>query len=187
MKVVLTENQLLETQKRILFNLWDRQGYATFDETKIKLFGLYFKDYPIISRWVLEWNEINNVSPLKYLEKDFKFFNSETSPKLYLTDESEKGKRLRLEDDNISFIINIWRIEVSVRNKYVFVYCEVDLDSITENGRSVYDELYDDDPNYDDEFFDITNEYRGKCIDIFTKYMQEKYTDKMGYDLEIDG
>lgn len=168
----------------MLFKVWDKQGYANYDISKAKIFGLTHKDYPIIEGWVREWNKQNGIEPLKYLQEDFKF--RPINPNLYITEDSEKNKKIRIQKNNISFIINLQRIEVSMRNEYVFITCEIDRDSITDNGRSIYDNLYGDVPSYDDLYFEIFEDYRDEIIEITNKEFQEKYTNKMGYDLEIE-
>lgn len=186
MKVIIRENQnsVIDAQRRMLFRIWDKQGYANIDLNKMKLFGLGFRDYTSIENWVREWNEINGVDPLKYLKADFTLFD--IKPGLYVTDETDRGRKLRFERNNISFLVTLWQIEVSVPNQYVHMSMEIDLDSITENGRSIYDDLYDDDPNYDDEFYNLVEDYRDEVISIVNKVLQEKYTNKMGYDLETE-
>ena len=186
MKVIIRENQnsVIEAQKNMLFRLWDRQGYANIDLNKMKLFGLGFRDYTSIESWVREWNEKNGVDPLKYLKADFTLFD--VRPGLYVTDETDRGRKLRFEWNNISFLVTLWGIEVNLPRQYIRMRMEIDLDSITENGRSIYDDLYDDDPNYDDEFFNLVEDYRDEVISIVNKVLQEKYTNKMGYDLETE-
>ena len=186
MKVIINENQksVIEAQKNMLFRLWDKQGYANIDLNKMKLFGLGFRDYTSIESWVREWNEKNGVDPLKYLKADFTLF--EVRPGLYLTDETDSGRKIRFERNDISFLVTLWGIEVNLPRQYIHMRMEIDLDSITENGRSIYDDLYDDDPNYDDEFYKLVEDYRDEVRSIVNKVLQEKYTSKMGYDLETE-
>lgn len=186
MKIIIKENQqsALEAQKKMLFKVWDKQGYANVDLNKMKLFGLSSQDYVSVETWVREWNKENGVDPLKYLKADFTLFD--VKPGLYLTDETDRGRKLRFERNKISFLILIWQIEVSVPDRYVHFQMEIDLDSITENGRSIYEDLPDDDQNYDDEFYNLVEDYRDEVISIVNKVLQEKYTNKMGYDLETE-
>jgi hypothetical protein len=186
MKVIINENQksVIEVQKNMLFRLWDKQGYANYDMNKIKLFGLFFHQYTIIQHWVLEWNKKNGVDPLKYLKADFTLF--EVRPGLYLTDETDRGRKIRFERNEISFLVTLWGIEVNVPRQYIRMSMEIDLDSITENGRSIYEDIPPAPEDNDDEFYEVAEEYREKCVSIIINEFQEKYSHKMGYDLEID-
>ena len=66
---------------------------------------------------------------------------------------------------------------------------EIIFETITEprfNGRT-FEEMYPDNEMEDEDYyFSVVDEYRDEFMWLTVKYFQEKYVDKMGYELEVD-
>lgn len=175
----------LKVVKQRFFKVWDGRGYASVDDMIMKLFHVSQEHNYTVQDWVQEWNERHNIIPLKYLEEDgYKFEQSTTSPHNYYL--IGPPKTLTLSDSNLSGDVIITRIDVDTKHKYVAVYIEVDFGTITEGGRK-FDDMYPyNDEVDDDDYYLVMDEYFEEFHWLTAKHFQEKYTDKMGYTLEIE-
>lgn len=177
----------LKVAKQRFFKIWDGRGYASVDDMMMKLFHVSQEHNYTVQDWVQEWNEINDVNPLKYLEEDGYVFNPSTSsPHLYFAEVD--GKKIEFREPDISGDVLIHRIDVNTNDKFINVWMEIIYDTITEprfNGRT-FDEMYPDDGEDEDYYYSVVDEYRDEFMWLTTKYFQEKYVDKMGYELEMD-
>ena len=176
----------LKVGKQRLFKIWDGRGYASLDDMMMKLFHISQEHNYTVQDWVQEWNEINDVNPLKYLEEDGYKFYQPSSPHLYFAEVDEK--KIEFREPEISGDVLIHRVDVNTNDKSINVWMEIIFDTITEprfNGRT-FDEMYLDDGEDEDYYFGVVDEYRDEFMWLTTKYFQEKYVDKMGYELEVD-
>lgn len=176
----------LKVGKQRLFKIWDGRGYASLDDMMMKLFHISQEHNYTVQDWVQEWNEINDVNPLKYLEEDGYKFYQPSSPHLYFAEVDEK--KIEFREPEISGDVLIHRVDVNTNDKSINVWMEIIFDTITEprfNGRT-FDEMYPDDGEDEDYYFGVVDEYRDEFMWLTTKYFQEKYVDKMGYELEVD-
>ena len=176
----------LKVAKQIFFKIWDGRGYASFDEMMMKLFHVSHKHNYTVQDWVQEWNEINDVNPLKYLEEDGYKFNQPSSPHLYFAEVD--GKKIEFREPNISGDVLIHRVDINTNDKFINVWMEIIYETITEprfNGRT-FDEMYPYDGEDEDYYYSVVDEYRDEFMWLTNRYFQEKYAVKMGYDLEID-
>ena len=176
----------LKVAKQRLFKIWDKQGFAIKDPMIMKLFHISAERDSDIEQWVIEWNKKNNISPLKYFEEDgFKFHQLTTSPHLFLSYDS---KTVTITQDNITADMIIHRIDVETKTESVDVWYELIYDTITEpgfNGKT-FDEMYDYDNMDEDDYDEIMNSYRDDLTWGLQKYIDKKYTRKMGYYLELE-
>jgi hypothetical protein len=184
MKILITESQdkyIEDIQKRMLFRLWDKQGYASFDALQSKLFGLSWNGYITISKWVSEWNEEHGIDPLDYLRKDFKLV--QTAPNKYVLDTSERHKEIFINRGNVTFKLILYMIEVYTDDRVMEFSFGWDIGSYKENGVGIF---HDINPNEldDDEYYGMINEYRDTILVNTNHYLLEKYSNKMGYDFE---
>ena len=179
-------NDTLNIGKKRLFRLWDNQGYANFDETLMKLFEIERRYEDIVNEWVVMWNKKHNISPTKYFEDDGYKFHTLNKEHLYYSDDS---KQITVSDsEGLSGDVMIHRIDINTNDKSVNVWIEIIFDSITEpmfQGKS-FDEYYDYDNMDDDDYTHMMDSYRDDFLWLTTKYIRDKYTDKMGYYLEMD-
>ena len=176
----------LKVGKQRLFKIWDGRGYASLDDMMMKLFHISQEHNYTVQDWVQEWNEINDVNPLKYLEEDGYKFYQPSSPHLYFAEVDEK--KIEFREPEISGDVLIHRVDVNTNDKSINVWMEIIFGTITEprfNGRT-FDEMYPDDGEDEDYYFGVVDEYRDEFMWLTTKYFQEKYVDKMGYELEVD-
>ena len=182
MKILITENQLMDVWKKSFRKIWDNQGYASIDDNLMKLMRMPMFNHHLLEEWVLEWNEEHNINPLKYFEEDgYVFDQSKASPHLFL---SKFDLEMTLSDGVLSGDVRFARIDVNTKDKDVTVWIDIDFSTIIDNGRTL-DELYpvEDD---DDEYFGAVNEYRDEFLWLTAKHFQKNYTDKMGYMCEIE-
>lgn len=182
MKLLITENQLMNVWKKSFRKIWDKRGYASIDENLMKLMRMPMSNHHLLGDWVLEWNEEHNINPLKYFEEDgYEFHNSTYSPHLYM---SKDVKQMTLSDGYLSGDVRFSHIDVNTKDKDVAVLIDIDFSTIIDNG-STFDELYpvEDD---DDEYFRVVSEYRDEFLWLTAKHFQKNYTDKMGYMCEIE-
>lgn len=179
-------NEVLNVGKMRLFRMWDNQGYAKFDETLMKLFEIPRRYEDIVNEWVIMWNKKNEINPIKYFEEDGYKFYSLSKEHLFYSDDS---KKITVSDNQgLRGDVMIHRIDVNTNDKSVNVWIEIIFDSITEpmfNGKS-FDEYYDYDSMDDDDYTQIMDSYRDDFLWLATKYIREKYIDKIGYYLEMD-
>ena len=182
MKILITEDQLMDVWKKSFRKIWDNRGYASIDMTFMKLIHMPMHYHHLLGEWVLEWNEEHNITPLKYFEEDgYEFDQSTSSPHLYM---SKDEKEMTLSDGVLSGDVRFARIDVNTKDKDVTVWIDVDFDTIIDNG-STFDELYPDE--YDDDgYFRVISEYRDEFLWFTVKHFQKNYTDKMGYMCEIE-
>lgn len=177
----------LKVGKERFFKIWDGRGYASVDEMMMKLFHISQEHNYTVQEWVQEWNDINEINPLKYLEEDgYVFTPSKTNPHLYFGENKENN--IELIEPEISGDVLIHRVDVDTYNKGINVWIEVVHETITEprfNGRT-FDEMYPDDGEDDEYFYKVMNEYSDEFIYLTHKYFAEKYVNKMGYELEMD-
>jgi hypothetical protein len=182
MKVLITEDQLMDVWKKSFRKIWDKRGYASIDENLMKLMRMPMSFHHHLEGWVLEWNEEHNINPLKYFEEDgYKFNQSTSSPHLYM---SKDYIQITLSDGNLSGDIRFARIDVNTKDKDVTVWIDIDFSTIVDGGRT-FDELYPVE-NDDDDYFAVVNEYRDEFLWLTAKHFQKNYTDKMGYLCEIE-
>lgn len=176
----------LKVGKQRLFKIWDGRGYASLDDMMMKLFHISQEHNYTVQDWVQEWNEINDVNPLKYLEEDGYKFYQPSSPHLYFAEVDEK--KIEFREPEISGDVLIHRVDVNTNDKSINVWMEIIFDTITEprfNGRT-FDEMYPDDGEDEDYYFGVVDEYRDEFMWLTHKYFDEKYANKMGYELEMD-
>ena len=178
----------LNVAKQRFFKIWDDRGYASVDDMMMKLFHVSQEHNYTVQDWVQEWNEINDVNPLKYLEEDGYVFNPSTSnPHLYFGEVDEK--KIEFREPEISGDVLIHRIDVNTNDKFINVWMEIIFDTITEprfNGRT-FGEMYPDNEMEDEDYyFGVVDEYRDEFMWLTNKYFEEKYANKMGYELEVD-
>ena len=177
----------LKVAKQRFFKIWDGRGYASVDNMMMKLFHISEEHNYTVQDWVLEWNEINKVNPLKYLEEDGYKFDQPSSPHLYFAEVD--GKKIEFREPDISGDVLIHRIDVNTNDKFINVWMEIIFETITEprfNGRT-FEEMYPDNEMEDEDYyFSVVDEYRDEFMWLTVKYFQEKYVDKMGYELEVD-
>jgi len=177
----------LKVAKQRFFKIWDGRGYASVDEMMMKLFHISLEHNYTVQDWVQEWNEINKVNPLKYLEEDGYKFNQPSSPHLYFAEVD--GKKIEFREPDISGDVLIHRIDVNTNDKSINVWMEIIFETITEprfNGRT-FEEMYPDNEMEDEDYyFSVVDEYRDEFMWLTVKYFQEKYVNKMGYELEVD-
>jgi len=188
MKILITENKMLDVWENSFLKEWKRKGYASIDTTFMKLLRMSLSHYDYVEGWVQEWNKEHNIGPLKYFEDDgYKFHNSTTSPHNYYL--STEPRTITLKDKNLSGDVIIHRIDVDTNDKFVEVWFEINWETIVDGGIA-FDDLYPydyDDDNYDEDDYDeITNEYRDDFTWLTAKYIREHYTDKMGYGMEVE-
>jgi len=177
----------LKVAKQRFFKIWDGRGYASVDDMMMKLFHVSQEYNYTVQDWVQEWNEINKVNPLKYLEEDGYVFNPSTlNPRLYFA--KNKENKIEFREPEISGDVLIRRVDVDTYNKEINVWINVIHETITEprfNGRT-FEEMYPDDGEDDEYFYKVMNEYSDDFIYLTNKYFQKKYANKMGYELEMD-
>jgi hypothetical protein len=177
----------LKVAKQRFFKIWDGRGYASVDEMMMKLFHISLEHNYTVQDWVQEWNEINKVNPLKYLEEDGYKFNQPSSPHLYFAEVD--GKKIEFREPDISGDVLINRIDVNTNDKSINVWMEIIFETITEprfNGRT-FEEMYPDNEMEDEDYyFSVVDGYRDEFMWLTVKYFQEKYVNKMGYELEVD-
>ena len=182
MKLLITENQLMDVWKKSFIKIWNKQGYASIDENLMKLMRMPMHFHHLLIDWVIEWNEEHNIPPLKYFEEDgYEFDQSKASPHLYL---SKGDYEMTLSDSDLSGDVRFARIDVNTKDKDVTVWIDIDFSTIVDGGRT-FDELYPVE-NDDDEYFAVVNEYRDEFLWLTAKHFQKNYTDKMGYLCEIE-
>ena len=186
MKILISENKLLDVWKQSFIKKWDKQGYASIDMTFMKLLHMSQSYYDYVETWVQKWNDEHNISPLKYFEDDgYKFHNSTTSPHNYYL--STEPRTITLSDGNLSGDVIIHRIDVDTNDKFVEVWIEIYWDTIVDGGVAFNDRFPDDEEDYDDEDFDeAANEYREDITMLTAKHIEKNYTDKMGYRMDIE-
>lgn len=179
-------NETLNVGKQRLLRLWDKQGYAKFDETIMKLFEIERRYEDIVNEWVVMWNKKHNISPTKYFEDDGYKFHTLNKEHLYYSDDS---KQITVSDsEGLSGDVIIHRIDINTDDKSANVWIEIIFDSITEpafEGKS-FDEYYDYDNMDEDYYQQVMDSYRDDFLWLTTKYIRDKYIDKMGYYLEMD-
>lgn len=177
----------LKVAKQRFFKIWDGRGYASVDEMMMKLFHISLEHNYTVQDWVQEWNEINKVNPLKYLEEDGYKFYQPSSPHLYFAEVD--GKKIEIREPEISGDVLIHRVVVNTNDKSIYVWMEIIFETITEprfNGRT-FEEMYPDNEMEDEDYyFSVVDEYRDDFVWLTHKYFQEKYVAKMGYELEMD-
>ena len=177
----------LKVAKQRFFKIWDDRGYASVDDMMMKLFHVSQEDNYTVQDWVQEWNKINKVNPLKYLEEDGYKFNQPSSPHLYFAEVD--GKKIEFREPDISGDVLIRRIDVNTNDKFINVWMEIIFETITEprfNGRT-FEEMYPDNEMEDEDYyFSVVDGYRDEFMWLTVKYFQEKYVNKMGYELEVD-
>lgn len=182
MKILITENQLLDVWKKSFIKIWDKRGYASIDENLMKLMRMPMMYHHLLMDWVIEWNEEHNISPLKYFEEDgYVFDQSTSSPHLYM---SKSDYEMTLSDGDLSGDVRFARVDVNTKDKDVTVWIDIDFSTIVDGG-STFDELYPVE-NDDDDYFLVVSEYRDEFLWLTVKHFQENYTDKMGYICEIE-
>lgn len=179
-------NDILNVGKKRLFRIWDNQGYAKVDETLMRVFEIERRYEDIVNEWVVRWNKKHNISPTKYFEDDGYKFYTLNNEHLYYSDDS---KQITVSDgEGLSGDVWIHRIDINTNNESANVWFEIMFDSITEpafEGKS-FDEYYDYDNMDEDDYMQIIDSYREDFIWLSAKYIRDKYTDKMGYYLEMD-
>ena len=178
----------LKVGKERFFKIWDGRGYASVDEMMMKLFHISQEHNYTVQDWVQEWNKINKVNPLKYLEEDGYVFNPSTSsPHLYFAEVDEK--KIEIREPDISGDVLIHRVDVNTNDKSINVWMEIIFDTITEpgfNGRT-FEEMYPDNEMEDEDYyFGVVDGYRDDFMWLTHKYFEEKYANKMGYEIEMD-
>ena len=182
MKLLITENQLMDVWKKSFRKIWDKRGYASIDENLMKLMRMPMHFHHLLIDWVIEWNEEHNIPPLKYFEEDgYEFHQSDISPHLYM---SKDEKLMTFSDGDLSGDVRIGRVDVNTKDEDVIVWIDIDFSTIVDGG-STFDELYpvEDD---DDDYFRVVSEYRDEFLWLTAKHFQKNYTDKMGYVCEIE-
>jgi hypothetical protein len=154
----------------------------------MKLFHVSQEHNYTVQDWVQEWNKINKVNPLKYLEEDGYVFNPSTSsPHLYFAEVDEK--KIEIREPDISGDVLIHRVDVNTNDKSINVWMEIIFDTITEpgfNGRT-FEEMYPyNEMDEEDYYFGVVDGYRDDFMWLTHKYFDEKYANKMGYEIEMD-
>jgi len=176
----------LDSQKQMLTKIWDKQGFAIKDPMYMKLFHISAERDSDVESWVIEWNKKNKINPLKYFEEDgFKFHQSTTSPHLFLCGDS---RTVTITHDTITADMIIHRVDVDTKTESVDVWFELIYDTITEpgfNGKT-FNEMYVYDNMDEDDYDEIMKSYRDDLTWGLKKYIDIKYTRKMGYYLELD-
>ena len=184
MKILITENQLMDVWKQSFRKHWDKQGYASIDETFMKLTHMGVSNFSLVEKWVQEWNEEHNINPLKYFEDDgYEFHQSEISPHLYM---SKNEKLMTLSDGDLSGDVRFARIDVNTKDKYVQVWIEIDFDTIVDGGRTFIEMYPEDGMDDDDDYYRVIDEYRDEFSWLTAKHFQKNFTDKIGYMCEIE-
>ena len=182
MKILITENKMLDVWKNSFLKEWERQGYASIDRTFMKLLHMSQSYYDYVEKWVQKWNDEHKITPLKYFEEDgYEFDQSKASPHLFL---SKFDLEMTLSDGVLSGDVRFARIDVNTKDKDVTVWIDIDFSTIIDNGRTL-DELYPVEDG-DDEYFGVVSEYRDDFLWLTAKHFQKNYTDKMGYMCEIE-
>ena len=176
----------LDSQKQLLTKIWDKQGFATKDPMYMKLFHISAERDSDVESWVIEWNKKNKISPLKYFEEDGFKFHSDVRPDLFL---SENSKTVTITHDDITADVIIHRIDVDTKTESVDVWFEIIYNTITEpgfNGKTFYEMYVNDNYDDDEEYDEIINSYRDELTWGLQRYIDKKYTRKMGYYLELE-
>lgn len=175
---------MLDVWKNSFRKIWDKQGYASIDETFMKLIHMSMSYFSYVENWVQEWNEEHNINPLKYFEDDgYEFHQSDISPHLYM---SKDEKLMTLSDGDLSGDVRFARIDVNTKDKDITVWIDIDFSTIVDGGRT-FDELYpDDDDVDDDDYFRVVDEYRDEFLWLTAKHFQKNYTNKIGYMCDIE-
>lgn len=186
MKIIITENKMLDVFKKTSFKHWNKIGYAVTDRTFMKLMNMPMSLYDASLDWVKEWNQEHNINPLKYLEDDgYKFHQSEISPHDYVCDES---RTLHITEDSISSDVYIHRVNVNTKDSTLDVWYEIDFDTLSDNGQTLND-LFphsDEELEDDEEYFGTIQDYRDEIYRGVAQHFYRNYADKMGYNLEVE-
>jgi len=179
-------NDILNVGKQRLFRIWDNQGYAKFDETLMRVFEIERRYEDIVNEWIIRWNKKHKISPTKYFEDDGYKFHTLNKEHLYYSDDS---KQITVSDsEGLSGDVMIHRIDINTDDKSANVWIEIIFDSITEpmfQGKT-FNEYYDYDNMDEDDYQQVMDTYRDDFLWLTTKYIRDKYIDKMGYYLEMD-
>ena len=196
MKVIISESKL-EDLKKIFYNKWDKQGYASYDSRMSKVFNVkkYIDDDPglnktgyymtpdkLIRLWVTDWNKNHGITNLSILD--------EFGMKLYVGTYSEyydSTKPIKFtykdNDNYLDFEINELRLDDEI---LILYYVNFNLNNAIinkENVGEVLNAIGDDD---DDEWNETVEDYRESAIGLVYDYMTKNYVNKMSGDIDIE-
>lgn len=200
MKVIISESKL-EDLKKIFYNKWDKQGYASYDSKMDKVFnvkkyidddpglkktGYYMTSDKLIRLWVEDWNKkhgVTNISILDdfgmvYHQGTYSSWYKSTKPVTFTYKDSGNHlefeiSELRLEDDNFK-ILTLYHLNFNLNNAII-------------DGENVDEELSGIDDDDDDLFNETAEHYRESGIGLVYDYMTKNYVNKMGdVDIEVE-
>ena len=196
MKVIISESKL-EDLKKIFYNKWDKQGYASYDTKMANVFNVkkYIDDDPglnktgyymtpdkLIRLWVTDWNKNHGITNLSILD--------EFGMKLYVGTYSEyydSTKPIKFtykdNDNYLDFEINELRLDDEI---LILYYVNFNLNNAIinkENVGEVLNAIGDDD---DDEWNETVEDYRESAIGLVYDYMTKNYVNKMSGDIDIE-
>ena len=196
MRVIISESKL-EDLKKIFYNKWDKQGYASYDSRMAKVFNVkkYIDDDPglnktghyitpdkLIRLWVTDWNKKHGITNLSILDEFGMKHHIGTYSEYY--DSTKPIKFTYKDNDNyLEFEINELRLDDEI---LVLYYVNFNLNNAIidkENVGEVLSAIGDDD---DDEWNETVEDYRESAIGLVYDYMMKNYVNKMSGDIDIE-
>jgi len=199
MRILISESKL-EDLKKIFYNKWDKQGYASYDSKMARVFNIdkYINDEPsfkktgyymtpnkLIRIWVEDWNKRNGITDLSILDEfGMKLYEGKYS-RFY---ESTIPRQFTYETPNnyLEFNIAELRFDGDTLTLYDIGF---NLETAILDGENVGDTLreIEGDELHDAEDWEHTVErFREDAIGLIYDYVNKNYVNKMGGDVDIE-
>ena len=196
MKVIISESKL-EDLKKIFYNKWDKQGYASYDSKMDKVFNVkkYIDDDPglkktewymtsdkLIRLWVEDWNKKHGVTNISILDEFGMVYHQGTYSSWY---ESTKPVKFTYKDSGnyLEFEISELRLDEDILTLY---YLNFNLNNAIIDGENVGEELRAIEDDDDDYWNETVEHYREEAIGLVYDYMYKNYVNKMGGDIDME-
>jgi hypothetical protein len=196
MKVIISESKL-EDLKKIFYNKWDKQGYASYDSKMDKVFNVkkYIDDDPglkktswymtsdkLIRLWVEDWNKKHGVTNISILDEFGMVYHQGTNSSWY---ENTKPIKFTYKDSSnyLEFEISELRLEDDILTLY---HINFNLNNAIIDGENVGEELRGIDDDDDDYWNETVEHYREFAIGLVYDYMYKNYVNKMGGDIDME-
>jgi len=196
MRVIISESKL-EDLKKIFYNKWDKQGYASYDSKMDKVFnvkkyidddpglkktGYYMTSDKLIRLWVEDWNKKHGVTNISILDEFGMVYHQGTYSSWY---ENTKPIKFTYKDSSnyLEFTISELRLDDEI---LILYYLNFNLNNAIIDGENVGEELSAIDDDDDDYWNETVEHYRELAIGLVYDYMYKNYVNKMGGDIDME-
>lgn len=196
MKVIISESKL-EDLKKIFYNKWDKQGYASYDSKMAKVFNVkkYIDDDPglnktgyymtpdkLVRLWVTDWNKKHGITNVSILDE---FGMKYVEGKYYNWYDSTKPVKFTYKDNDnyLDFEIDELRYQ---DNSLILYYLNFNLNNAIIDGENVGEALSAIEDDDDDYWNESVEHFRESAIGLVYDYMTKNYVNKMSGDIDIE-